>query len=198
MQIFIYLFILFFCILIRDTYSHTPGKVYNNDTGDVACDHYHLFRKDIQLLSDIGVHAYRFSLSWSRILPNGTLGGGINQAGVNFYNSLIDTLLEYNIQPMVTLYHWDLPQALQDEFGGWESRKLVQHFADYANLSFQMFGDRVKTWITFNEPWCVAVLGNEMGIHAPGYKHNQGHLVYKVAHNILLAHAHAVDFYRKE
>src|SRR5690606_18741057 len=134
------------CIWHR--FSHTPGKVLNGDTGDVACDHLHRYREDVALMAELGLDAYRFSISWPRVLPAGT--GATNAAGLDFYDRLVDALLEVNIRPFVTLYHWDLPQALQDQ-GGWENPASVQWFADYTGLMAQRLGDRVKDWITINE-----------------------------------------------
>ncbi|MBZ0301025.1 MAG: beta-glucosidase [Anaerolineae bacterium] len=177
------------CIWHR--FSHTPGKVMNGDTGDVACDHLHRYREDVALMSDLGLQAYRFSVSWPRVLPAGV--GAINPAGLDFYDRLVDGLLEAHIQPFVTLYHWDLPQALQDR-GGWENPDSVQWFADYAALMAGRLGDRVKDWITLNEPWVVAFMGNYTGDHAPG-KHDLS-AAYKAAHHQLLGHGKAVPLIR--
>ena len=149
---------------IWDTFSKTPGKVVNGDTGDVACDHYHRYPEDIKIMKDLGIQSYRFSLAWPRIIPNGT--GETNKHGIDFYDRLIDGLLEAGIQPTATLYHWDLPQTLQDK-GGWANRDIVQQFADYATVAAEKFGDRVANWITINEPWCVTWLGHFVGVHAP-------------------------------
>ena len=169
------------CIWQR--FSHTPGKVANGDTGDVACDHLHRYQEDVALMRSLGLQAYRFSISWPRVLPNGT--GAINPAGLDFYDSLVDSLLAANITPYVTLYHWDLPQALQDQ-GGWENPDSVGWFAEYARLMAERLGDRVKHWITHNEPWCAAFLGNLIGIHAPGKQ--DAPAAYKVAHHLLRSH----------
>lgn len=143
---------------IWDTYSGAGGATPNRghqvigDNGDVACDHYHKFREDVALMASLGLKNYRFSIAWPRILPNGTLAGGVNQEGVKFYDNLIDELLGHGIQPFVTLYHWDLPEALQrPAMPGWLDRRLVHFFEDYASLCFRLFGDRVKYWTTFNE-----------------------------------------------
>jgi len=178
------------CIWTR--FSHTPGKVINGDTGDVACDHYHQYLEDISLMSQLGLDAYRFSISWPRVLPEGR--GERNAAGLDFYNRLVDALLEAGITPYATLYHWDLPQALQDDGDGWENPAIVQAFADYAGLMAETLGDRVKNWITLNEPWVVAFLGNYEGVHAPG-KTNLG-AAYRVAHHLMLAHGAAVPVIR--
>ncbi len=138
---------------IWDRFSHTPGKTLNGDTGDVACDHYHRFPEDIQLMSELGVGAYRFSIAWPRILPKGK--GQVNEAGLAFYDRLVDGLLAKNIQPFATLYHWDLPQALDDE-GGWLNRDTADYFAKYTDVISRRLGDRVKNWMTFNEPKCVS------------------------------------------
>nr|6Z1H_A Chain A, ANCESTRAL RECONSTRUCTED GLYCOSIDASE [synthetic construct]6Z1H_B Chain B, ANCESTRAL RECONSTRUCTED GLYCOSIDASE [synthetic construct]6Z1M_A Chain A, Ancestral reconstructed glycosidase [synthetic construct]6Z1M_B Chain B, Ancestral reconstructed glycosidase [synthetic construct]6Z1M_C Chain C, Ancestral reconstructed glycosidase [synthetic construct] len=177
---------------IWDTFSHTPGKVHNGDNGDVACDHYHRYKEDVELMKELGLNAYRFSISWPRILPEGE--GKVNQKGLDFYNNLIDELLENGIEPFVTLYHWDLPQALQDK-GGWENRETVDAFAEYARVCFERFGDRVKYWITFNEPNVFAVLGYLSGVHPPGMKDLKK--AFRAAHNLLLAHARAVKAYRE-
>ena len=168
---------------IWDRFSHTPGKIENGDTGDVACDHYHRWREDIELMKYYGLKAYRFSINWPRVMPTGR--GAINQPGVDFYDRLIDALLVANIQPYVTLYHWDLPQPLQDE-GGWGNRATAQVFADYAAGMVDRFSDRVRYWTTFNEPWCVAFLGHRSGEQAPGVRDEK--LALQVAHNVLVAH----------
>ena len=179
---------------IWDVFSRTEGKTANGDTGEVACDHYHLYKEDIALMAKLGVKAYRFSISWSRILPSGN--GAINEKGIAFYSDLIDTLLQYGITPWVTLYHWDLPVALQLEQDGWLNPKITDCFARYARVCFEAFGDRVKHWITINEPWVVAILGYGQGVFAPGRKSKDES--YVVGHHLLLAHAKAVAIYRKE
>ncbi len=171
---------------IWDTFSKTPGKVVNGDTGDVACDHYHRYPEDIKIMKDLGIQSYRFSLAWPRIMPQGT--GATNKHGIDFYDRLIDGLLEAGIQPTATLYHWDLPQTLQDK-GGWANRDIVQQFADYATVAAEAFGDRVANWITINEPWCVTWLGHFVGVHAPGLKDLE--TAVAVAHHTALAHAEA-------
>jgi beta-glucosidase len=178
------------CIWTR--FSHTEGKVKHGHTGDVACDHYHRYAEDVALMQTLGLHAYRFSMAWSRLLPQGT--GAINQAGVDFYNRLIDKLLEANITPFITLYHWDLPQALQDR-GGWTSAEMPEWFAAYAALAAEQYGDRVKHWITLNEPWCIAFLGHHLGIHAPGIRDEQA--AFRAAHHTHLAHGRAVQVLRE-
>jgi beta-glucosidase len=168
---------------IWDRFSHTPGKVENSDTGDVACDHYHRWREDVALMQELGIQAYRFSISWPRVLPSGR--GPANSAGLDFYDQLVDGLLAAGIQPYVTLYHWDLPQALQD-LGGWGNRDTAYWFADYADLVSRRLGDRVQHWITHNEPWVVAFMGEWFGIHAPGGQ--SLHRALQVSHHVLLSH----------
>ncbi len=146
--------------LIWDRFSHTPGRIENGDTGDLACDHYHRWREDIALMQSIGLKAYRFSIAWPRILPQGR--GAVNAAGLDWYEQLVDALLAAGIEPWVTLYHWDLPQALQDR-GGWAERDVASWFADYADLVSRRLGDRVQHWITHNEPWVVAFMGHLTG-----------------------------------
>jgi beta-glucosidase len=176
---------------VWDTFSHTPGKVENGDTGDVACDHYHRYPEDIALMSELGLQAYRFSIAWPRLMPQGK--GEVNAKGIDFYNRLIDTLLEKGIQPCATLFHWDYPQALHDQ-GGWTNPDAGQLFGDYAELCFKSFGDRIKFWITHNEPWCYAFLGHEAGAHAPGMTDQE--TAFKVGHGLLLGHGEAVARYR--
>ncbi|MGI4732685.1 MAG: GH1 family beta-glucosidase [Janthinobacterium lividum] len=176
---------------IWDRFSHSPGAVLHGDTGDVACDHYHRLDEDLDLLATLGVQVYRFSLAWPRIQPSGR--GEANAAGIAFYDRLIDGLLARGIKPVPTLYHWDLPQALQDE-GGWASRAIVDAFADYATVAFAAFGDRVDTWTTINEPWVATYFGYRIGIHAPGIKDPA--VAAAAHHHMLLAHASAVERYR--
>ena len=171
---------------IWDRFCATPGKVVNMENGDVACDHYNRYPEDIQLMKDIGVNTYRFSLAWPRMFPTGDKNR--EQRGFDFYNRLIDALLEADIKPLATLYHWDLPQTLQD-VGGWANRKTVDAFTDYAAAAAEAFGDRVQDWVTLNEPWCVSWLGYMSGVHAPGVK-DLDHAV-AAAHHTPLAHAEA-------
>jgi beta-glucosidase len=171
---------------IWDRFAATPGRIADGSDPTVACDHYHLWREDIGLMQWLGVGAYRFSIAWPRIFPDGR--GAINGPGLDFYDSLVDTLLEAGITPFVTLYHWDLPQALQDA-GGWGRRDTVDAFAEYAGVVASRLGDRVRHWITHNEPWCVAVLGHEEGHHAPG--HTDAFEALRVAHHVLLSHGRA-------
>ena len=179
-------------VSIWDTFSHAAGNVKNGDTGDVACDHYHRWPEDIALMKALNFQTYRFSIGWPRILPTGR--GTINQAGLDFYSRLVDGLLEADIVPFVTLYHWDLPQALQDE-GGWPVRSTADAFVEYADVVSRHLGDRVKHWITHNEPWVVAFLGNQVGIHAPGLK--DWNAALKAAHHLLLSHGQAVPVIRQ-
>jgi beta-glucosidase len=181
---------------IWDAFSRIPGRIRDGDTGDVACDHYHRFREDVALIRDLGFKAYRFSISWPRLLPAGSIHrGSINEDGVRFYSELIDLLLENGIEPWVTLYHWDLPLALQFESDGWLGPATVDAFVAYADLCFDRFGGRVKRWITFNEPWVTAVYGHGMGTMAPGRFSNKE--PYTAGHHQLLAHARAVALYRQ-
>lgn len=168
---------------IWDRFSHTPGKITNGDTGDIACDHYHRWEEDIALMRRLGLKAYRFSTSWSRVLPGGR--GLINPKGLDFYDRLVDRLCAANIEPLLTLYHWDLPQTLQDE-GGWENRSTAHAFADYATLMVKRLGDRVKYWTTFNEPSVITYIGYITGEHAPGFQ--DWRVAYQVAHHLMVAH----------
>ena len=177
---------------IWDRFCHTPGKIKNGETGDIACDHYHLYPQDIQLMQEMGLRNYRFSIAWPRILPGGR--GQVNAAGLDFYERLVDALLKAGIEPFVTLYHWDLPQALQDEVGGWASRETSAAFANYADVVSRRLGDRVKHWITLNEPWVSSFVGNEMGVHAPGI--HDSRTAWQVSHHLLLGHGLAVPILR--
>lgn len=179
---------------IWDAFAHTPGKTFANQNADVTCDHFHRVEEDVALMKAMGLKAYRFSFSWSRLLPQGR--GAVNEAGVAFYNRLIDALLAHGITPWVTLYHWDLPLALQMELDGLLNPEIADHFARYAELCFERFGDRVKHWITFNEAWCSAVLGHGIGYFAPG-RISQSE-PYLVAHNLLRSHGRIVDVYRRK
>jgi len=177
---------------IWDRFSHTPGKIKNGDTGDIACDHYHRWRADIDLMKALGLQAYRFSIAWARLLPAGRRRP--NQAGLDFYDLLVDGLLEAGIIPYVTLYHWDLPQALQDE-GGWPARSTAEAFVEYADLATRALGDRVKNWITHNEPWVAAFVGHEKGEHAPGWQEPRAAI--HAGHHLLLSHGWAVPVIRR-
>jgi beta-galactosidase len=177
---------------IWDAFAHTPGKIADGATGDVTCDHLHRWKEDVALMARLGLKAYRFSIAWPRIQPSGR--GTPNPVGLRFYSNLIDELLLHDITPWVTLYHWDLPLALQLECDGWLNPKLAELFRDYAAICFENFGSRVKHWITFNEPWVVSILGHGQGIFAPGRTSNSE--PYQVAHTILRAHGMAVHEYR--
>ncbi len=172
-------------------FSHAPNNIADQTTGDVACDHYHRFRDDVLLMRELGIGAYRFSTSWSRVVPNGV--GRVNQAGLDFYSRLIDTLLENHIQPMLTLYHWDLPQALEER-GGWADPQSADWFAEYAHLMYRTFDDRVRLWCTINEPWVIVDQGYVEGRHAPGRRDTAE--AAAVSKNLLRAHAAAVEAYR--
>jgi beta-glucosidase len=176
---------------IWDTFSHTPGKTLHGDTGDVACDHYHRFASDVKIMADLGLQAYRFSISWPRIFPDGT--GEVNEAGLDFYRRLVDEVLEHGIKPAATLYHWDLPQALEDQ-GGWLNRATSSYFADYARVIGEALGDRLENIITLNEPWVSSFIGYTTGHHAPG-KQDLGDGVI-AAHHLLLGHGLAVESLR--
>ena len=178
---------------IWDRFSHTPGRVKGGDTGDVACDHYHRWQEDIALLQKLGVNAYRFSIAWPRVFPQGE--GEPNPKGLDFYDRLVDGLLEAGIEPFVTLYHWDLPQALHEK-GGWVNRETTHAFARYAQTVAQRLGDRVRYWITHNEPWVVAFLGYHWGIHAPGIQDSRAALA--VTHHLLLSHGMALEAIRSQ
>ncbi|MFE7232782.1 GH1 family beta-glucosidase [Streptomyces sp. NPDC057596] len=168
---------------IWDTFSHTPGKTAGGETGDIAVDHYHRYRDDVALMADLGLNAYRFSISWPRVQPTGR--GPAVQVGLDFYRRLVDELLERGIKPAVTLYHWDLPQELEDA-GGWPERETALRFAEYAQIVGEALGDRVEQWITLNEPWCTAFLGYGSGVHAPGRTEPAATL--RAAHHLNLAH----------
>ena len=159
---------------IWDQFAATPGKIYQNDNGDIAVDHYHLLSEDVAIMAQLGLGAYRFSISWPRILPTGR--GSVNAAGLDFYDRLVDTLLAHGIQPFATLYHWDMPLTLHDD-SGWLQRDTAYAFADYAEIVAKRLGDRVQNWITHNEPWCAAYLGYGIGIHAPGIKDRQAAVI---------------------
>ncbi|WP_435057046.1 GH1 family beta-glucosidase [Streptomyces sp. bgisy060] len=176
---------------IWDTFSHTPGKVFEGHTGDVAVDHYHRFREDVRLMAELGLNAYRFSVSWSRVQPTGR--GPAVQKGLDFYRALVDELLAVGIEPALTLYHWDLPQELEDA-GGWPERGTAERFAEYAGIVADAVGDRVKRWTTLNEPWCSAFLGYGSGVHAPGRTDPVASL--RAAHHLNLGHGLAVQALR--
>jgi beta-glucosidase len=177
---------------IWDRFAHTPGKIEDSSNGDVACDHYHRWSQDIVLMKSLNIQSYRFSITWPRILPQGR--GQVNQAGLDFYSRLVDGLLEAGITPFVTLYHWDLPQALQDE-GGWPVRSTAEAFVEYSEVVSRHLGDRVKHWITHNEPWCISFLSHQIGEHAPGWQ--DWPAAIRTAHHVLLSHGWAVPVIRR-
>lgn len=176
---------------IWDIFSHQPGTTYQGTNGDVAVDHYHRVKEDVQLMAEMGLQSYRFSISWPRLLPNGR--GEINEAGIQFYSDLIDDLLAHNIEPMITLYHWDLPQALQDE-GGWEARSTAEAFEEYARLCYARFGSRVKKWATFNETIVFIGHGYITGNHPPSVR-NPARAI-QACHHVFIAHALAIKAFR--
>ena len=176
---------------IWDTFCRQPGKIYQGHSGNIAANHYHLWREDVKLMAGLGLNAYRFSVAWPRILPQGK--GTVNPAGLDFYNRLVDSLLENGIRPFVTLFHWDLPQALQDE-GGWANKEIAFRFAEYARIVAGTLGDRVKDWITINEPMVVAMAGHYLGQHAPGIQ--DPIQAFHSGYNLLLSHALALEAMR--
>jgi beta-glucosidase len=178
---------------IWDRFCATPGKVRNGDSGAVACDFYHRYPEDVALMRSLGLDAFRFSIAWPRILPEGR--GRVNQAGLDFYDRLVDELLANDIKPFPTLYHWDLPQVLE-EAGGWPDRGTAEAFVEYAEVVASRLGDRVSTWITHNEPWVAAWLGHALGVHAPGRTSTQDAL--SAAHHLLLSHGWATEVLRRE
>lgn len=171
---------------IWDRFSHAEGNVRNGDTGDVACDHYHRYKEDVALMKELGLRGYRFSIGWPRIFPSGK--GAVNSKGLDFYNRLVDELLAANIEPLITLYHWDLPMALQDQ-GGWANREIVEHFSHYAGTMAEALGDRVKHWVIFNEPAVFTLAAYIAGIHPPGLR--DGALGMRASHIANLAQAEA-------
>lgn len=176
-----------------DVFSKIPGKTFEGTNGDVAIDHYNRYKEDIKLMAEMGLESYRFSVSWCRIIPNGT--GEINQKGIDFYNNIINECLKYGIVPFVTLYHWDLPQVLQEK-GGWINKDTIDAFLNYANVCFKAFGDRVKHWITFNETIVFSKLGYINGAHPPAIQ-NDEKKYFQSTHNVFVAHAKAVELYKK-
>jgi beta-glucosidase len=177
---------------IWDTFAHTPGAIEDGSTGDVACDHYHRYREDVELMAGLGLGAYRFSVCWPRVLPEGE--GAINQSGLDFYDRLVDALLEHDIVPALTLYHWDLPQPLQDR-GGWASRSTVDAFAHYAGVVADRLADRVPLWITHNEPWVTAFVAHARGLFPPAVR--DWKVATQVAHHLLLSHGRAATVLRE-
>jgi len=176
---------------IWDRFADTPGRVRDGSNGLVACDHYHRWPQDFDIAQEMGLNSYRFSIAWPRIFTS--IGGAPNQKGLDFYSRLVDGMLERGLQPWATLYHWDLPQALQD-IGGWENRATVDAFVDFADAMTRTLGDRIKHWITHNEPWCTAIIGNYEGWHAPGNTSLKTAL--QVAHNVLVSHGKAAPVIR--
>ncbi len=177
---------------IWDDFCHRGGKIEDNSNGDIACDHYHRYKEDVKLMADLGLKAYRFSIAWTRILPDGT--GKVNEKGLEFYSNLVDELLKYNITPFVTLYHWDLPYCLQLK-GGWTNPESPLWFEEYTTAVVKKLGDRVKNFITFNEPSVFMGCGCFLGVHAPGYQLSTRDLLH-MGHNIHLAHGRAVKVIR--
>ncbi|MCE7793923.1 glycoside hydrolase family 1 protein [Salipaludibacillus sp. CUR1] len=178
---------------VWDIYTKKEGTTYKNTNGDIAVDHYHRYEEDVNLMAEMGLKAYRFSIAWSRIYPQGK--GDINEEGLKFYDRLIDLLLEKNIEPVITVYHWDLPQALMDEYGGWESRQIIDDFNNYCITLFKRYGDRVKYWVTLNEQNIFIGLGYKSGMHPPGVKDTKR--MHQANHNAFLANAKAVQSFRK-
>ncbi|MDT0378225.1 GH1 family beta-glucosidase [Streptomyces sp. DSM 42041] len=176
---------------IWDRFCTVPGAVENGDSGEVACDQYHRYREDIELMASLGLNAHRLSLAWPRIVPDGV--GRVEQRGLDHYARVLDALLEHGIEPLVTLYHWDLPQPLQDR-GGWRHRDTAERFAEFAAVCFDAFGDRVRDWVTINEPWIAGVLGHQLGLHAPGEKDLAGSA--RAMHHLLLGHGLAAGALR--
>ncbi len=176
---------------IWDRFTHTPDKILDGKNGDITCDHYHLYKEDVRIMKELGTKSYRFSLSWPRIIPGGK--GQINQKGVDFYKRLLTSLHENGIVPAVTLYHWDLPQKLQD-IGGWANRDTALYYEEYCAKMYQQLGDLIPIWITHNEPWCVSFLSNWLGIHAPGNKDFK--TAAQVSYNILYSHGLGVRAFR--
>lgn len=178
---------------IWDDFCRVPGAIADGSNGDIACDHYHRMESDLDLIAHLGVNAYRFSISWPRVQPLGS--GAVNAAGLAFYDRLVDGLLERNIRPYATLYHWDLPAELQRRDGGWLSRDTAYRFADYARIVAQRLGDRVVSFATHNEPWVTAVLGYERGVFAPGVRDRR--VAWQASHHLLVSHGLAVKAIRQ-
>ena len=177
-----------------DKFVRIEGKTFKNTTGDIAVDHYHRFKEDVRLMAEMGLKTYRFSIAWARIIPDGN--GEINEKGLKFYENLIDECLKYNIEPMVTIFHWDLPQALIEQYGGFESRKIVDDFVRYATVLFERFGAKVKYWITLNEQNILTSLGWLTAMHPPG-KFDDVKTFYQVNHHAFMAHAKTVLKFKK-
>lgn len=192
---------------IWDVFCRRPKKIADGSDGSVACDSYHRYKEDVALLKDLGAKAYRFSVSWSRVIPLGGRNDPINPKGLKYYGDLVDELLANGIIPMITLFHWDLPQALYERYGGFLNKEeYVQDYVNYARLIFKTLGDRVRFWITYNEPWCSSILGYSSGYFAPGHTSDRSinpvgdssTEPWLVGHTILIAHGAAVKVYREE
>ncbi|KAJ4834472.1 hypothetical protein Tsubulata_007928 [Turnera subulata] len=195
---------------VWDTFAHEqPGRILDRSNGDVAVDFYHRYKEDLKRMKDTGLNAFRFSISWSRVIPHGQIRAGVNEEGIRFYNSVINEALKIGLEPFVTIFHWDTPQALEDKYGGFLSKNIVSDFLDYAEFLFRTFGDRVRHWITLNEPWAYAAWGFDTGEFAPGRCSkwvnedvckvgNSSTEPYIVAHHLLLSHAAAVKVYRQK
>ncbi|VAI19005.1 unnamed protein product [Triticum turgidum subsp. durum] len=193
---------------VWDKFAHTPGKIADGGNGDVALDFYHRYKEDLKLVVDMNMDAFRFSIAWSRILPTGSLSGGVNKEGIAFYNRLINEVIAKGLKPYVTLHHWDTPLGLEDKYGGFLSEKIVKDYVDFSDVCYNEFGDRVKHWTTFNEPWTYSTYGYATGVFAPGRcsphvskscgAGDSAREPYIVTHNILLAHAATVDLYRRK
>src|SRR5919199_2176436 len=177
---------------VWDRFAATPGKVRNGDSGEIACDFYHRYRDDLALMRELGLDAFRFSVAWPRVLPEGR--GRVNEAGLDFYDRLVDELLAHGIEPFATLFHWDTPQALEDA-GGWPARSTAEAFVEYAEAVVGRLGDRVRRWITHNEPWVHAWIGHAWGEHAPGRTSEADAVA--TAHHLLLSHGWAAEAIRR-
>lgn len=178
---------------IWDIFSHIPGKTFKGSNGDIAVDHYNRYKEDVALMAEQGLKAYRFSISWTRIFPSGS--GEVNQKGIEFYNNLIDELLKYDIVPIVTIYHWDLPQVLQDSYGGWESRQIIEDFRNYAKVLFESFSDRVRYWVTVNEQNVQMMQAYYLGIQPPSFVDPKR--MYQANHHMSLANAAVIKDFRE-
>lgn len=176
---------------IWDNFVRIPGKTFKGTNGDIAIDHYHRWKEDVQLMAEMGLKAYRFSISWSRIIPQGN--GEVNEKGLKFYDDLIDELIKYNIEPIITIYHWDLPQALQDQYGGWESRQIIDDFTNYSITLFKRYGDRVKYWVTLNEQNIFIPFGYRTAQHPPGIMDEKR--MYQANHHANLANAKTISVF---
>ena len=175
-----------------DVFSKIPGKTFEGTNGDIAIDHYHRYKEDIKLMAEMGLESYRFSISWPRILPNGV--GEVNPKGIEFYNNIINECLKYGIVPFVTLYHWDLPQVLEEK-GGWINKETIDAFLNYSEVCYKAFGDRVKHWITFNETVVFCGLGYLAGAHPPAIVGDLNKY-FQATHNVFLAHAKSIELYK--